>query len=126
MKTYELKPLTAKDLFPMLKIINKVGIKEFKTCFNNDTIAQIASGQAKGEELTTIVGLNIFIDVASIIVGNMSKCEDEIYTFLAQISNLSKKEVANLPAGDFLDMIIDVVQKEEFSDFFGRALKLFK
>ena len=35
-KAYELRNLTADDVFPMFKIVSKIGIKEFKACFESD------------------------------------------------------------------------------------------
>ena len=34
-KVYTLRTLTADDMFPMFQIISKIGIKEFKNCFDN-------------------------------------------------------------------------------------------
>ena len=94
-KPYELKTLTSKDVFPMFRIISKFGIGEFKKCFDPQLIGQLVSeqGGVDGDKLTSIVGMNIAFDVASIIVENVPKCEDEIYNFLAQISNLKRKDI---------------------------------
>lgn len=124
MKTYELRDLMAKDLFPMMRILSKLDMKELKKSFDPSAIAKIS--QTGEVDLTEIVGMNIVFDLASIILANVPKCEDEIYTFLANISNLSKKEVEKLPMADFLQMIIDVITKQEFKDFFRQASKLIK
>ena len=42
------------------------------------------------------------------------------------ISGMSKDDIRNLPISTFTEMIIDVVKKEEFKDFFGVVSKLFK
>ncbi len=114
-KHYELRRLSSKDIFPLSKIISKIGIKEFSTAFQN---ADLSSGN------TTAIGLAVFLDVAGIVLENLSACEKEIYTFLADLSGISVKELQDISLADFMQMIVDVVQKEEFADFFKVVSKL--
>lgn len=127
-KLYELRKLESKDIFPMFKIISKIGINEFKKCFSNDEIKDLigSKGEIEFDKLASIVGVSVGFDIASIVVTNIPKCENEIYDFLVSISNLKRKEVEKLPMNTFLEMIIDLVKKEEFKDFFGVVSKLFK
>lgn len=127
-KSYELRELTSKDVFPMFKIISKFGIGEFKKCFDPQMISQFIDdkGDFNGDKLASIVGMNIAFDVASIIFENVPKCEDEIFDFLTSISNLKREEIETMSMVDFFEMIVDVVQKKEFKDFFGVVSKLFK
>lgn len=128
-KTYTLRGLTAEDVFPMLKIISNIGLKEFKSCFeSNELKAAIRDMTAKkeGAEIdTAALGLMVAADVASVIFANLSKCKDDIYQLLSGLSGMSKKEIARLPMNVFLSMIVDVVRKEEFKDFFKDAAGLF-
>lgn len=122
-KTYELRPLTADDVFPMFKIISKIGIKEFKACFDSPDVKKaIANG---GADLNAI-GLSVAIDVAGLVIDHLPNCKDDIYLLLSQLSGMAKKEIATLPMLTFTEMIIDVVKKDEFKDFFQRVSKLFK
>jgi len=69
--TYELRDLCSKDIFPMFKIISKIGVKEFKKCFESDEVKQmIASG---GTDNVDSIGMTIIMDVVSIVVDNMRK-----------------------------------------------------
>ena len=68
----------------------------------------------------------VAVDVASVIIANVPKCKDDIYTLLSGLSGMSKKEIAALPMNVFLSMIVDVVKKEEFKDFFGDVAGLFR
>lgn len=128
MKSYELRELTSKDVFPMFRIISKFGIGEFKKCFDPQLISQFIdeNGDFDGDKLASIVGVNIAFDIASIVFENVPKCEDEIFDFLTSISNLKRKEIETMSMVDFFEMIVDVVQKKEFKDFFGVVSKLFK
>ena len=127
-KPYELRALTSKDVFPMFRLISKFGIDEFKKCFDPQLVSQLIdeNGEFEGDKLTSLVGMNIAFDIASIIVANVCNCENEIFDFLASISNLKRKDIEKMPMVDFFQMIIDVIQKDEFKDFFGVVSKLFK
>ena len=128
-KAYELRSLTADDIFPMFQIISKIGIKEFRSCFEapdvKNAIGKIASGGKDGSDLNS-VGLTVAIDMASIIMTNLPKAKEDIYQLLAQLSGMGKKDIASLPMVTFTQMIIDVVRKEEFADFFQVVSTLFK
>lgn len=122
---YKLRTLCSKDIFPLSKIVTCIGLKEFRTCFESDAIKKAA--QAGGENLDySAVGIGVFFDMAGIILGNLPKCEKEIYDFLASISDLSRKELEEMDMGTFAQMVIDVIQKPEFRDFIGVVLKSFR
>lgn len=125
---YELRSLTADDIFPMFQIISKIGIKEFKSCFESAEVKKAIGAVAGGEESNDLnaVGLAVALDMATILVANLPKAKDDIYQLLAQLSGKSKKEIASLSMATFMQMIVDVVRKEEFADFFQVVSKLFK
>lgn len=129
-KTYTLRGLTAEDVFPMLKIISGIGLKELKSCFDSaelrDAIKNMSQGKEEGETVdTTAVGLMVAADIASIIFANLPKCKDDIYQLLSGLSGMKQKEIAELPMNVFLAMIVDVIKKEEFKDFFQDVAGLF-
>lgn len=129
-KAYELRRLTADDVFPMFQIISKIGIKEFKKCFESPEIMQMMKGAASGNEgqddVVKSVGMTVAFDLAGIIVSNLASCKNDIYQFLAQLSGMTTKEIAGLPMMTFFEMIIDVFKKDEFKDFFQVVAKLLK
>lgn len=128
-KAYELRKLTAEDVFPMFQIISKIGLKEFKHCFDSPdvkaAVANMATGEAGQADLTS-VGMSVAIDMASVVMSHVGSCKNDIYLLLSQLSGMTTKEVADLPMVTFFEMIIDVIKKEEFKDFFQVAAKLFK
>lgn len=127
-KAYELRRLTAEDVFPMFQIISKIGIKEFKSCFESPEVMQMIKGAASGDkdDVTTSVGMAVAFDLAGIIVTNLASCKNDIYQFLAQLSGMTTKDIAGLPMMTFFEMIIDVFKKDEFKDFFQVVAKLLK
>lgn len=127
-KAYELRSLTADDMFPMFQIISKIGVKEFKHCFESPDVKKAVEGMASGKDNDglTAVGMTIAFDLAGVIVSNLASCKNDIYALLAQLSGMTTKEIASLPMVTFMEMIIDVIKKEEFKDFFQAVSKLFR
>lgn len=122
-KAYELRTLCAEDVFPMFKIISKIGIKEFKSCFESEDVKAVINGEQAD---LNAVGLAVAVDIAGVITANIPNAKEDIYLFLEQISGMSKDDIRKLPIPTFAEMIIDVVKKEEFKDFFVVVSKLFK
>lgn len=132
----ELRQLKSSDIFPMIQILNKIGFKELKTVLTPDRLkSMVSTFKAKQEEeeddddtvdQTTVLGFNLVFEVAGIIMQNLPSCEQDLYKFLSGVSGLSVQEITDLPMSDFAEMIVDVIQKPEFKDFFKAVSKLFK
>ena len=129
-KAYTLRTLTADDMFPMFNIVSKIGIKDIKNCFSPATtramLDSLNGDDGDRDEKINAVGVMIGMDVLSVIMERLPACRDDLYQLLSQLSGMSKKEIGALPPATFAEMIIDVVRKEEFKDFFGAVSKLIK
>lgn len=128
-KAFILRDLTAEDIFPMFQIISKIGVREFKSCFESETVRKAIEemgSSAEDQSKLNAVGLSVAVDMAGVILSNVHKCKDDIYQLLAQLSGMQKKDIAALPMQVFIEMIIAVVRKDEFKDFFKGVTKLFK
>lgn len=53
MKNYELRSLTSDDIFPMFQIISKIGIREFKYCFESPDV-KAAIAKSEGTDLNSV------------------------------------------------------------------------
>ena len=124
MKNYELRSLTSDDIFPMLQIISKIGIREFKSCFESPDV-KAAIAKSEGTDLNS-VGLAVMLDIGGIVLANVPKAKDDIYLLLSQLSGLTKQEIGALPMATFAQMVINVIRKDEFKDFFQVVSRLFK
>lgn len=130
-KPYEFRTLSAEDIFPMFNIINKIGITEIKTFIEGggmkDVLSAFITGDDnKDENSVTKLGISVFFELASIILRNLPKCENDVFQLLSSTSNLSVEQVRKLDLATFTEMIIDFVKKEEFKDFIKVVSKLFK
>lgn len=127
-KPYELRKLTANDIFPMCQVLNKIGFKEIKTVFNKDNVKAIIEQEKNGGEKANAesVGLAILLDIGGIVLANIENCKGSLYKFLSGVSGMTEEEIGNLDMAVFAEMIFDVVKKEEFTDFFKVVSRLFK
>ena len=116
MENYELRPLVASDMGAICKIITAIGIRQFKECFHVD---DFKDGNAEK------VGFDVFVDIAGIIISNIPNAEKEIQTFVASVVGMKQEDVAKMPFADYGELIMAIVMKEDFRDFFGRITKLF-
>lgn len=119
---YELRKLTSEDIFPMTKIISEIGIKNIKTAFSSD-LFEDENGNKKDD---AAIGISLAFEIGDVILANLSLCKDSIYKFLANISGASVSELKKASMSDFAEIVIELVRKEEFKDFFGVVSKLFK
>lgn len=127
-KPYAFRRLSAEDMFLMFRIIGKIGVKEFKSCFEGEALEAMVSafkGADEKEKALTAVGVSVGFEALDILMNNIPKCEKEVYKLLAQTSTLDE-DVIKADAILFTEMIIDFVKKEEFPDFFRAVSKLFK
>ena len=127
-KPYSFRKLSSADVFPMFKIIGKIGVNEFTACFEKDEIKQLVKTVTNGGDLNAVstVGIAVILEIANVIFNNIPKCENEIYQLLAQTSNLEEKAIREMDFVTFTEMVIDFVKKDEFPSFIKVVSKLFK
>ena len=113
-KKFELRKLCAKDIFVMVKIISKIGISEFKNCFNTPSV----KGKTRGNADFSAIGLEVIIGMVGTVLENIPRCETDIYSFLADLSGMKSNEISELGMSEFAELIEAVLTKEEFKDFF--------
>jgi hypothetical protein len=114
--TYEIRPLVASDMGAICKIITAIGVRQFKECFKVEDF--------KGGNVEE-VGFAVVFDIAGIVIANIPKAEEDIQTFVASVTGLSVKEVKSIPFADYGELIVKIVAKDDFPDFFKRVMKLF-
>lgn len=124
---FNLRKLNAKDIFSVSRIIGKIGVSNFKRCFSSDEVKQLVGTMTeedkKDEKKVSAVGIAAAIEIADVLFTHLPDCERELYSFLSSVSGVKAEE---LPMSDFLELIIEVIKKPEFKDFFKVALRSFK
>lgn len=126
-ETIEIRPLSAKDIFPMVKIIRKIGLNDFGKCFEPEEINAITATFSGGtEELTRMVGMNVVLKIVDVILENLPAVGEEVFMFLASLTGKTKTEVEDLPMDVFFNLVVDVLKREEFVGFMKAVSKLLK
>lgn len=120
----ELRKLTSQDIFPLCGIIKNIGYREFKECLSSSELKDMMS--KKGDANAAQIGMTFLFDVGGVIIGNLPKCEKQIYSWLASLTGESEKALRDMDMGDFFELVISIFKKEEFKDFFKRASKFLK
>ena len=113
--SYTLRPLVASDMGAICKIITAIGIRKFKECFNVEDFKEGNIEKA---------GMGVAFDIAGIIIENIPKAEADINRFLASLTGLKEGAIYKLPFAVYGELIVSVVMKEDFRDFFKRVMKL--
>ena len=124
----ELRKLQATDLFSMVKILNGVGIKNVRDAINTDEIKNLRSTMTEenASTVTSEIGINIVMSVVGVVLEHLPNVETELYNFVGSVAGMKANAVAKMDIGEFMDLLIEIVKKEEFKDFFKRASKLIK
>lgn len=119
---YTLRGLRAKDLFLLTRVISSLGIKNVAKVFDEKVnVAAITSDEVSNEDAAREVGYGTIIEIVGIVIDNLPNCQDDLFKFLAAISDLDEKQVEELPLADFINMLTDVIKMKEFKDFFTQA-----
>ena len=108
-RSYKLRSLRDSDLFALLKILKKIGIKDCKEAF-----IQVASG----EKTLKQIGIMASFDIADILIGNLAKVENEVYEMWSDISGIPVEELKEMEFGTLPLMIMDTFSEVKDTSFF--------
>lgn len=127
-KPYEFRKLKSGDLFPMIKIISKIGLNELSAVLDKNTMQELVNQAKKesennGDALAYLVGVDVITKVVNKVLEHLPDCQKEIYTLLSNTSNLSVQELEELELAVFIEMVFDFVKMDGFKDFFKAASK---
>lgn len=125
---YEMRKLQATDIFSVVKILNGIGLKNVREAIDFEEINKIRKDMTDDNKDTIIsqVGIKVVMSIATVILENLPKVENDLYEFIGSVIGIKAKEVAKMDMVEFMDVLVTIIQKEEFKDFFKRASKLIK
>ena len=129
---YNMRNLQATDIFSVVKILNGIGLKNIKESIDFEEINKIRKGMTEdnaednSEKVYSQVGVNVVMSIATVILENLPNVESDLYNFIGSVIDMKAKDVAKMDMGEFMDILVTIIQKEEFKDFFKRASKLIK
>lgn len=126
-RTYELRNLRDKDLFPLLNILKKVGIKDFKKAFRQEEADKKETNGEQAESVENVIkniGISVAIDIVDLLIRNLGNVEDEVYTLWSDISGIPVDEMKEMEFGTLPLMIADTFSQAKNTSFF-RVLSKF-
>lgn len=122
---------------PVIRIIGKIGISDFKKCFAGDTLKNLIQKGAEEQEnsadekkeenadnLVEQVGFDVVLNIIDVLLLNVPKCEKELYSFLASMCGVSVEEFLTFPPSAFVDILQEIFTAEEAKDFFSHVSRL--
>ncbi len=127
---YEFRKLSSVDIFPMSKLISKIGLNEFTKAFDADSVKGLVGKRLNKEtdkdSIETVAAIQVLMEFVNIIMSHLQECEKEVHSLLSNCTGISIAELKKIYAPDFFEMVVNFVKKDEFMDFYGVVSKLFK
>lgn len=114
-RPYTLRKFRDGDLFTLLQILKKIGIKDCKEAF-----IQVASGEKSIKQ----IGILASFDLADILIGNIAKAEDELYSLYSDMSGIPVDVMKDMEFGTLPMMIYDSFSEVKNTAFFKVLSKL--
>lgn len=133
-KKYKFRELGSRDLFLMIKLVKKIGLNNFSELLKGDNIKKIVSQfttnkdeDAESKEAAYMqIGIALSLDFFQVVIERLDECEDVIYEILNKTSNMNLKDLYAMNPDEFIEMIYDFSQLEDFQKLFQKAVSLFK
>ena len=119
-RSYELRRLKDRDLFPILGIVSAV--------FPNNLAEIFRKAVAKGgdkEKVVEEIGVDAVVKIVQAVMKNMDKVQDDVYELLSSVSGIPAEEIQDMPFGTTPMMIYDIIISEKNNGFFKVLSKLF-
>ncbi len=114
-RNYTLRKLKDGDLMSLLRILRKLGLKEFK-----DVVKMASDGKSVEE-----IGVAALLNVADKMIESLDQgAGDEIYSFYADLSGIPADEIKDMEFGTLPLMIYDSFSEVKNASFFKVLAKL--
>lgn len=107
-RPYTLRKFKDGDLWTLLKILRKIGIKEYKEAFIQNTVEK---------KDTEKMGILVAFDMADMLIENVFVVEDDVYTLYSDMSGLSVDEIRSMEFGTLPLMILDSLTEVKNTSF---------
>lgn len=114
-RPYTLRKLRNGDLIPLLGLLRKLGLKDFK-----DTIVKAANGGNAQE-----IGVEVLLNIGDVVIASLeTEAGEAIYEFYSSMSGIPVEEIKNMEFGTLPMMIYDSFSEVKNAGFFKVLAKL--
>jgi len=142
---FVLRDLKSSDVWQLVRVLRKFNLAEAVKLIDRDTLkksrfempTKMVDGeivpmpkdewtpaQRKAFGAAQAANDELVWQVLDIVINNISGCEDEVNKLLAMGIDKDINYIKNMDAGDYLNLIVQYVTREGFSDFFMQAQNL--
>lgn len=118
----EMRKLLAMDLFPLLNIIAKIGIKDLIKKFFEQRAEASKSEDKNLEE----IGQQAIAELTEMLLMNVGRAKNEINTLLADLCGVEKSDVEKLPMDEYMGLLISFFTLPEFAASMNAIMSSFK
>ena len=137
-RPYTLRKLSDADLYPVLQLLRKLGLKDFKNAFIekrseymqkltefNPNLYETDEEKAKAmEALQKRTGFDVVIDMADVMISKIETHKDAIYEFYSSLAGVAPEEIMQMEFGTLPLMIYDSFSEVKNTAFFKVLSKL--
>ncbi|GFZ30729.1 hypothetical protein CSC2_12550 [Clostridium zeae] len=126
----EMRKLSGQDLFPMMKILAKVKVKDMIL----DFIKKRAEVAKKSQEALSVedsegtkeyteeekmeIGMELFADILNTTMCNLDLAKEDINLLLSSVCTVDVKDIRELGMLEYTNLVMEFFSKEELVDFF--------
>lgn len=142
---FVLHDLKSGDVWQLVRVLRKFRLAEARKLINEDLLKKAKFETPKKLVEGEFVPMNqdewtpaqrkaymaakkasdeLMWQVLDILISNISGCEDEVNKLLAMGIGKDIDYIRNMDAGDYLNLIVQYVTREGFTDFFTQAQRL--
>lgn len=140
-----LHDLRSSDVWQLVRVLKRFNLREARKLIDADLLkksqfktpqklvdgelvpmapSEWTTAQRKAFKESQKANEELIWQVLDILISNIAGCEDEVNKLLAMGIDKDIDFVRNMDANDYLDLIVQYVTREGFSDFFTQALRL--
>lgn len=118
--------LTLDNAFDFCNVLDSIGTDQILAAFDAKEIAALSKS---GKDMKGI-GTTIAMKIPGILIKNLSKSREEIYTFFANCmvwdngSKVTVDEVRSFKLAQFTRYLKEFFKKDDLADFFGEIAEL--
>ena len=134
---YKIRKPESQDIGCACAIVEKIGIENFVDCVKSPEVVKYVKSLIKnkktksGEEIKfsddelNKIGAFVVPKVCNLILRKMEVVQDDVFRFVARLTNLEAETVAHLPLSQFTKLFMQIIKEPEFKDFISVVLESF-
>lgn len=132
---YKFRKPESQDIGYACAIVEKIGIENIVECFKSPEVTKYIHSLMKnkndeqGKEVKLSddeldkVGVFVLIKIGNLILRKMKLVQDDLFEFIANLTDLEVETVAHLPLSQFTKLFMQIIKDPEFKDFISVVLE---